>query len=132
MKIVHLAIRVDDIQAAGDFYENVLGFTDVRQGPKRDHYSRHMTDGNIDIALVQYNKGADSREATAAGEKPCIHHFGMAVDDVDAWAREGEGLRLRDHQCAWRRTGEVPNPRRRGGRVRHGRALRLDATLTAC
>ena len=88
MKIVHLAIRVDDIQAAGDFYENVLGFSDVRQGPKRDHYSRHMTDGNIDIALVQYNKGADSREATAAGEKPCIHHFGMAVDDVDAWAEK--------------------------------------------
>ncbi len=90
MKIVHLAIRVDDIEAAGEFYENVLGFTDVRQGQNRDHYSRHMTDGNLDVALVQYDQGASSKEALAAGEKPCIHHFGMAVDDVEEWTRKVE------------------------------------------
>ena len=76
------------MQAAGEFYEKVLGFTDVRQGQNRDHYSRHLTDGNIDIALIQYDKGADSKEATAAGERPCIHHFGLAVDNVDEWAEK--------------------------------------------
>ena len=88
MRIAHLAIRVDDLEAAGDFYEHVLGFTDVRQGHVRDHYSRHMTDGNIDIALIRYDQGADSGEARAAAQGPCIHHFGLAVDDVDAWVEK--------------------------------------------
>lgn len=92
MKIAHLAIRVDDLQAAGDFYENVLGFTDVRQGHTRDHYSRHMTDGNLDIALIQYDRGASSKEATAAGNGPCIHHFGMEVDNLDEWKAKIEKL----------------------------------------
>jgi lactoylglutathione lyase len=85
MKIAHLAIRVDDLKAAGEFYQDVLGFNDVRQGHTRDHYSRHLTDGNLDIALIQYDKGASSGEAKAAGEGPCIHHFGMEVDDLDEW-----------------------------------------------
>ena len=84
MKIDHLAIRVDDLEAAGEFYEGVLGFTDVRQGHTRDHYSRHLTDGRIDVALVQYDRDAASRESEVGGG-PCIHHFGVSVDDVDAW-----------------------------------------------
>lgn len=85
MKIAHLAIRVDDLKTAGEFYQDVLGFSDVRQGHTRDHYSRHLTDGNLDIALIQYDKEADSKEAKAAGEGPCIHHFGMEVEDLDEW-----------------------------------------------
>lgn len=92
MKIAHLAIRVDDLESAGDFYENVLGFTDVRQGHTRDHYSRHMTDGNLDIALIQYDRGASSKEAKAAGEGPCIHHFGMEVENLDEWKEKIETL----------------------------------------
>ena len=90
MRIVHLAIRVDDIEAAGDFYENVLGFTDVRQGVNRDHYSRHMTDGHLDIALIRYQSDASSREAMAGGSGPCIHHMGFEVDDLHGSVRDLE------------------------------------------
>ena len=38
MKLRHIAIKVDDLEAAGDFYENFLGFRDVRQGRNRDHF----------------------------------------------------------------------------------------------
>jgi catechol 2,3-dioxygenase-like lactoylglutathione lyase family enzyme len=92
MKIAHLAIRVDDLKAAGEFYENVLGFSDVRQGHTRDHYSRHLTDGNLDIALIQYDEGAASKEAKAAGEGPCIHHFGMEVEDLEEWLEKIKAL----------------------------------------
>jgi lactoylglutathione lyase len=88
MKIAHLAIKVDDLEAAGEFYETVFGFRDVRQGQNRDHYSRHMTDGHIDIALVKYDHGAASREAQALGNKTGIHHFGFEVDSVDDFAAE--------------------------------------------
>jgi lactoylglutathione lyase len=88
MKIAHLAIKVDDLQAAGEFYEKVFGFRDVRQGQNRDHFSRHMTDGNIDIALIKYDSTSKSREATEIGNKAGIHHFGFEVDDMEAFMSE--------------------------------------------
>ena len=91
MQIDHLAIRVDDLEKAGKFYEEVLGFTDVRQGHNRDHYSRHLTDGRIDIALVQYDRDATSKESDVGGG-PCIHHLGMSVDDVADWTDRIEAL----------------------------------------
>lgn len=88
MRIAHLAVKVDDLEAAGEFYEKVFGFRDVRQGHTRDHYSRHMTDGHIDIALVKYDPNASSKEAQALGGKTGIHHFGFEVDSVEEFAAE--------------------------------------------
>ena len=84
MKLRHIAIKVDDLEAAGDFYENYLGFRDVRKERNRDHYSRHMTDGNVDIALVSYDSEDSSDEVKAGGTGPCIHHIGFEVDDIEA------------------------------------------------
>jgi len=88
MKIAHLAIKVDDLESAGEFYERVFGFRDVRQGHNRDHFSRHMTDGHIDIALVKYDQGATSKEAQALGNRTGIHHFGFEVESVEAFTTE--------------------------------------------
>lgn len=90
MKISHIAIKVDDLEAAGDFYQTFLGFRDVRQGRVRDHFSRHLTDGNIDIALIKYDSDTSSKEAMAAGAGPCIHHIGFAVDDMETMLKEIE------------------------------------------
>ncbi|MCE8024357.1 VOC family protein [Billgrantia aerodenitrificans] len=96
MRIAHLAIKVDDLDAAGEFYEKVFGLRDVRQGHNRDHYSRHMTDGNIDIALLKYDDEQASREGSASGTGPGIHHFGFEVEDVDAFLKmvEAHGLEV--------------------------------------
>lgn len=83
MRIAHLAIKVDDLQVAGEFYEKVFGLRDVRQGHNRDHYSRHMTDGNIDIALLKYDNEKESQEGRATGLGPGIHHFGFEVENVE-------------------------------------------------
>ncbi len=87
-RFAHIAIKVDDLEAAGNFYEQVFGFEDVRIGRTRDHISRHMTDGRIDLALVKYDSEESSNEAKAAGPGPCIHHVGFAVDDMDVCLRE--------------------------------------------
>jgi lactoylglutathione lyase len=50
----------------------------------RDHTSRHLSDGVLDIALIKYDAGTASAESKAAGEGPCIHHFAVEVDDVSA------------------------------------------------
>jgi predicted enzyme related to lactoylglutathione lyase len=81
-RIVHLSLKVDDIQKTGDFYKEMFNFRDAETKKTRDHTSRHMTDGEIDFTVLSYDHGADSAEATAAGEGPCIHHFGIEVEDL--------------------------------------------------
>jgi lactoylglutathione lyase len=88
--IVHLSLKVDDVQRTGDFYRDVFGFRDSETRRTRDHVSRHMSDGAIDFTLMQYDAGSRSAEALASGEGPCIHHFAIEVDDV---ARATEQLR---------------------------------------
>ena len=80
--IVHLSLKVDDVKKTGDFYQQVFGFKDAVTRKTRDHLSRHMTDGEIDFTLMQYDAGTTSKESTAAGEGPCIHHFALEVPDI--------------------------------------------------
>ncbi len=86
--IAHVAIKVDNLEDAKAFYCQVFGFKHVLTERVRDHMSCHLSDGNIDVALIKYDGGANSAEATAAGEKPAIHHIGFAVDDVERYRQE--------------------------------------------
>ncbi len=81
-RIVHLALKVENLEKATEFYKNVFGFQEVETKRTRDHISRHMTDGQLDFTLMEYDEGTRSAESLAAGEKPCIHHFAIEVDDV--------------------------------------------------
>ena len=61
-RIVHLSLKVDDIQKSGDFYQKMFNFQDTTTKKTRDHTSRHMTDGEIDFTLIQYDAGTTSAE----------------------------------------------------------------------
>jgi lactoylglutathione lyase len=79
-RINHLALKVTDLEAATNFYENVFGFRQVGTGRSRGHISRHLTDGHVDLALMVYDSEEDE-EAKLVGEGPAIHHFGIEVED---------------------------------------------------
>src|SRR6202048_281716 len=83
-KINHVALKVSDLEAATKFYENVYGFRQVKTGRSRGHVSRHMTDGYIDLALMVYDS-EDDPEAKLVGPGPAIHHFGIEVEDTEAF-----------------------------------------------
>ncbi|MBI4525604.1 MAG: VOC family protein [Deltaproteobacteria bacterium] len=86
-KIVHIALKVDDLERASDFYEKVFDFVPTETSRVRDHTSRHLTDGTIDLALIQYDR-EESAESLAAGSGPCIHHFGIEVEDINRYTEE--------------------------------------------
>lgn len=85
-RIVHLAVKVADIDQAKKFYTEVFGFKHVETKRNGEHISCHMTDGHIDFTLMQYDN-ENSAEAQLAGDGPRLHHFGVTVDDQDAAAR---------------------------------------------
>jgi lactoylglutathione lyase len=86
-RIVHIALKIDDLEKTTKFYEQVFGFKEVETSKVRDHTSRHLTDGTIDLALIKYDS-EESAESLASGRGPCIHHFGIEVDDLKEAAAE--------------------------------------------
>lgn len=87
-RIVHLALKVDDLEKTTEFYQKVFGFREVETRKTRDHLSRHLTDGALDFTLIKYDEGTESAESKAAGAGPCIHHFAIEVDDIEKYAEE--------------------------------------------
>lgn len=78
-RITHIALKVDDVEKAAEFYEKVFGFRHTTTYWARDHLSKHLTDGHIDLALVKFDSNK-TETAKAAGRGPCIHHFGIDVE----------------------------------------------------
>ena len=93
-RIVHLALKVEDLEGTTAFYQKVFGFAEVETKKTRDHVSRHLTDGDLDFTLIKYDAGTESAESKASGDGPCIHHFAIEVDDVDKYAEE-----IKKHGC---------------------------------
>ncbi|HTV30089.1 MAG TPA: VOC family protein [Xanthobacteraceae bacterium] len=79
-RIVHVAMKVADLEKSTRFYENVFGFKQLETVKNHGHVSRHMTDGETDIALMVYDS-EDAPEAQLAGKGPGIHHWGLEVPD---------------------------------------------------
>jgi len=88
-RIVHIALKVQDLERATKFYEDVFGIYQTKTGYARGHTTRHMTDGNIDLALMTYDR-EDDEEAMLAGPGPCIHHWGIEVEDREATVKKIE------------------------------------------
>src|SRR5207247_11347337 len=86
-RIVHLALKVDDLERTAEFYRKVFGFVEVNTEKVRDHTSRHLSDGRLDVALIKYDAGTQSAESKAAGEGPCLHHFAVEGEDLTAPTR---------------------------------------------
>jgi lactoylglutathione lyase len=91
-RIVHIVLKCKDkdtFERSTKFYEEVLGIYQTKTGHARGHTSRHMTDGNIDIALMVYDS-EDEKEAKLAGAGPRIHHIGVEVTDRSSMIRKIE------------------------------------------
>src|SRR6266852_3232333 len=90
-RIIHIAIKVEDLEVATKFYEDVFGLRQTGTGHARGHTSRHMTDGDLDVALMVYDN-EEVHEAQLSGAGPCMHHWGIEVQDFDAATRFYENV----------------------------------------
>jgi lactoylglutathione lyase len=104
-RIVHIALKVPDLEKGTKFYATVFGFKETKTSYDRGHVSRNMTDGNLDLALMVYDS-EDVEEAKLSGPGPCIHHWGIEVDDRDATAAQieagGGKIISREEGNAWK------------------------------
>jgi len=73
-RIVHLAMRVEDIDKASEFYSKVFGFKQVTV-PGLRNTVRYLTDGTVHIAI--------NKIRSEKNEQPAIDHFGVEVESLD-------------------------------------------------
>jgi lactoylglutathione lyase len=86
-RIAHIAVKVDELDKAADFYEKVFGLARVGKGRSEDRDRRGVSDGAIDLTFLKYDD-SESAMAKAAGQGPCIHHFAIEVDDMTKYVEQ--------------------------------------------
>src|SRR5580698_800000 len=88
-RIRHIALSVKDIDATADFYEKAFG---LKRSPKSEGptaFRVYMSDGEINLALLQYKSEVGSGLKNAS-EFVGIHHFGFQCDDIETQQQQIE------------------------------------------
>lgn len=89
-KLRHIAIAAEDPYATAEFYKRAFDFVEVRRTESKGEKSTYgvfLSDGTISLAILRFGwdqgPGLDFRG---------IHHFGVLVNDVDAYTEKLEKL----------------------------------------
>jgi lactoylglutathione lyase len=90
-RVVHLAMKVDDIDKASAFLCNVFGFKQITVPGLRSTV-RYVTDGTVHVAINQL--GGRKEQPDEKDGAPCIDHFGLEVEDFAEYTSE-----LSRHGC---------------------------------
>lgn len=81
-RLRHLAICVNDLDKAADFYEKTFGLKRVgRDDIEQLGSGIYLSDGVINLALLKLND---------PNARMGVHHFGFQIDDADATAKKIE------------------------------------------
>jgi catechol 2,3-dioxygenase-like lactoylglutathione lyase family enzyme len=84
-RIVHLAMNVEDIDKASEFFNKVFGFTRI-EVPGLRSTVRYLSDGNIHLAINPSRRSKETADKEAS--RPRIDHFGIEVDDFEKYTAE--------------------------------------------
>ena len=88
-RIRHIALAVKDIDATADFYEKAFGLTRSPKSEGSTAYRVYMSDGEINLALLQY-KSETGSGLKNPGDFVGIHHFGFQCDDLEVQQKQIE------------------------------------------
>lgn len=87
-KLRHIAITVPDPWKSAEFYMKAFGLRKVGETDWENAKGVYLTDGTINIALLQYK--TEHAAGKAGRDFVGIHHMGFQVDDVAAARKEVE------------------------------------------
>jgi catechol 2,3-dioxygenase-like lactoylglutathione lyase family enzyme len=81
-RIRHIALAVKDVDATADFYEKAFGLKRSPKSEGKTAWSIYMSDGEVNLALLQYKSEVGSGLKDPA-DFVGIHHFGFQCDDFE-------------------------------------------------
>jgi catechol 2,3-dioxygenase-like lactoylglutathione lyase family enzyme len=80
-RLRHIAVCVKDLDKAASFYERVFDLRRVEREDLDIGSAIYLTDGVINLALLNF-KGAKGSDLEDAASFVGAHHFGFQVDDL--------------------------------------------------
>ena len=86
-RIKHIALTTKDPAKVADFYKEAFGFQEIRRSPSGAVF---LTDGHINIAILNFKTEKDADVGAHGSNFSGIHHFGVAVDDLDTASKKLE------------------------------------------
>ena len=84
-KIRHLAITTEEPEKVAAFYMQAFDMKEVSRSPSG---SLHLTDGYIDLAILNWKTEKDADVGANGPNYSGIHHIGFQVEDMDAASRK--------------------------------------------
>jgi catechol 2,3-dioxygenase-like lactoylglutathione lyase family enzyme len=95
LKIRHIAFASEHPGKAAEFYKNAFGFRELSRfgldPSKPDEAKRpsgvFLTDGTLNIAILKFPENLVGKMGDTG-----IHHFGVVVEDVEAWSAKLEAM----------------------------------------
>jgi glyoxylase I family protein len=87
----HVALRVVDYDAAIDWYTTKLDFAVEREWPYGDMRLAYLTNGTVKVEILGASQAVPQTPPTDLADTfgtERIHHFCIAVDDLDATVEE--------------------------------------------
>jgi catechol 2,3-dioxygenase-like lactoylglutathione lyase family enzyme len=109
-QIKHIAFASDHPGRAADFYARAFGWKEISRSNIDPDLTKEaprpsgvfMTDGYMNIAILKFRWDQLGKGLDYAG----LHHFGMIVEDTEAWTEKLEAM---GSECF---DGKVPTPGR--------------------
>ena len=84
-KLRHIAIACQDADKTAEFYMKVFGLKKLRTTDKPTHYGHILSDGYMNIAVLDYKTDAVAGTEYGASFSG-LHHIGFQVDSVEETA----------------------------------------------
>jgi predicted enzyme related to lactoylglutathione lyase len=83
-RLRHIAVCVNDLDKAATFYEKVFELKRIAREDLEIGSAIYMSDGVINLALLNFSKGAGSRASDLKDPIGFVgaHHFGIQVEDL--------------------------------------------------
>jgi len=86
-RIVHIALKVDNLERTTQFYEKVFGFKESKTQKVRDH-TRAISPTARSTCRSCSTTPTPNPPSRRPGRRPCIHHFAVEVDDLKEAEKE--------------------------------------------
>ena len=93
-KIRHIALGTNDPDKTPEFFVKGFGFKETQRfgdftgKTEGKSYGMYLSDGTLNLAIIKFGWAQGGKSLDFVG----IHHFGIEVDDVDAYTEKLESL----------------------------------------
>ena len=117
-KIKHIVIASQDPDRTAQFFVEVFCLTDLTTVDRPDISGRYVTDGNINLAILNFKTDEAAGREGGAGFSG-LHHMGIQVDNLAETAKKLESTEARPRETVDANGVKKSGPLQRDDRLQY-------------